>query len=175
MFCKNCGKEILGNGTYCPVCGTKIERAVSKSGFEDIHNKMENQEVWRKSIFVKISGIVSMVVAFMSLFMSWLKAKVNYTISDSYNFFELMDEADKAIVCVLPIISILIYILFQIKKKSKLSLIGYAGMIITIILYIFTVQSTPNHKYFSYAGGFIVFVATTVIVGAVEFWKSKNN
>ena len=26
MYCRNCGKELLDNDNFCPVCGTKVEK-----------------------------------------------------------------------------------------------------------------------------------------------------
>ena len=36
MYCRNCGKELLDNDNFCPVCGTKVEKKTQESENREI-------------------------------------------------------------------------------------------------------------------------------------------
>lgn len=45
MFCKNCGKELEDDATFCPVCGTKRTEIPDKNNMQDIGAESEQKEM----------------------------------------------------------------------------------------------------------------------------------
>ena len=70
MFCKNCGKEIADQSTFCPYCGQKLTVTDAKSETEQQTAPAKSREVnsknffekWRKVIIGAGIGVAALVV-----------------------------------------------------------------------------------------------------------------
>jgi predicted amidophosphoribosyltransferase len=47
-YCKDCGKEITRNATYCPVCSAKHSRKVERPSLEQLINDFKELKAYTK-------------------------------------------------------------------------------------------------------------------------------
>lgn len=96
MFCGNCGKELPDKAEYCSECGFRIaskvictagkqeETDISKKNYKvkkdiPLGGKTIGDEIressFRRKIgnYLKYAGVVAGILAFISLFMDWMK------------------------------------------------------------------------------------------------------
>lgn len=60
MYCKNCGKELLGDGVFCPACGTKTPAASSTVTSK---KKQKRKKSGKRGLFIALGAAVVVVAA----------------------------------------------------------------------------------------------------------------
>ena len=187
MFCNNCGKELVENAEFCPECGTKVPRndagmsgsygggsasqtpdgGFPAGGFAG--SGMPNAALNRSTgNTFKLVGIAAGVLAFLSLFMGWLKPAGElreWVGNRSINFFTFMEEAEGGFLVPLVIILIIVFVVLQVLDHPRISLISPIGMTLVLAFLTVYVNSQLNDfaKVVSFAFGYFLFIIAIVL------------
>ena len=93
MYCKHCGKEIDENSKFCPYCGSENTFTMKQSKTTEIIGSVKRPTpvITAETFDIKenIFGLVTALMALVSLFLPWVKYN-GYWQSKSYNFFKFL-------------------------------------------------------------------------------------
>lgn len=208
MFCRNCGTKMDDSALFCPNCGTEVIREktlkkpqeYSEENYTPQQNNPENDyapvqdysennyanaqtynaPAQRMSSGISIGkylGIAAALIAFVSVFLTFASVEV-LGFRQTANFHEWMVESDVGWLFWLTLVSILLVILLQLTNHPKLSLIGCAGMIFTIVI-ISVAMSEVRHQFGNmakYGIGYWLFLISTIlcVVSAIITKKRRK-
>lgn len=182
MFCNNCGKELVENAEFCPECGTKVPRndagmsgsygggstsqtpdgGFPAGGFAG--SGMPNAALNRSTgNTFKLVGIAAGVLAFLSMFMAWLKTAWGGNISAS--LFDSLKAEGGEVLVFLVIAFIVVFVVLQVLDHPRISLIGPIGMTL-IVAYLTIYVNFGVNKYgkvVSFGFGYYLFIIATVL------------
>lgn len=204
LFCPNCGTEVIrekslkkpqeypevnytpqqthAEDDYAPVQDYQADNYAPVQNYQE--NNYENAQTYNAPVqhmssgisIGKYLGIAAALIAFISLFLTFASVEV-LGFKQTANFHEWMVESDVGWFFWLTLVSILLVILLQLTNHPKLSLIGCAGMIFTIVI-ISVAMSEVRHQFGNmakYGIGYWLFLISTIlcIVSAIITKKKR--
>lgn len=192
MFCRNCGTKMDDSALFCPNCGTEViheknlqeysevdytpQQTYPENDYALVQDHPENSyanaqtynaPVQRMSSGISIGkylGIAAAFVAFVSMFLTFASVEA-LGFRQTADFHEWMVESDVGWFFWLTVVSIILVILLQLTNHPKLSLIGCAGMIFTIVI-ISVAMSEVRHQFGNmakYGIGYWLFLISTIL------------
>jgi len=196
MFCHNCGKEALGDSVFCPECGMRISvepfGGMQESVGQGQAAAAGSASVMKKkgNIYMKITGIASGIMAFISLFPAHLKISgraleffegIGNDLSGKatkFNFFDVAQNSEWGMFFIgLAILSIILLIFFQLVNRPWISLIGCVGMTIAVLFDVVQKSSANSYAYvsvYTYGAGFVLFNLASIAAYVAAIWGKRK-
>lgn len=186
LFCPNCGTKVVDVENVPP---TQPQYQYQQETFSENVNAEQVyaapaytapvSSVSSGSSIGKYVGVGFGVLGIISLFLKVISIHIPEDISSfmkfmgvregygSWNFFQLMTEAEIAWLFWLTLISIILVIVLQLTNHPKLSLIGCLGMIFAAFILTVAMGDMPRQvrAYMKYGIGFYLFIIS--IIGCV--------
>ena len=164
MECKQCGKEINENTSFCPFCGYKVniepveEQIVSEKGLKGKKSWLKqervlfNKEYTNEHIIYLITAIVSIIACFLPY----------YTIS-ILGYTESINALEIDLAYVIPILAFLGMIYMFFKNEFMMMWISIVQLIFILLIYIATVSNAKEVGLGSFSVGCYLLLMCGVI------------
>ncbi len=191
MYCKYCGKELPVGSEFCSNCGEKISETTSTPKPTSRPTPRPTPGPARRPgqsdvvAYMKYVGIISPILSVLTFFLKWMKLKSDllsgassYFLGkdSSFTYLSICKESGHFILMMLlTLIPVVLVIVLQLMNHPRLSLIGWAGMGIPLVLVGSAMNAGAAYAYKTGAGhSLYLFLYILIFLAGIMTKTPKN-